>query len=450
MKKIIYLFTVLAFFLLPIKMQAQSYFSSERCFRTSCCYGDGLQMTYTQTSLLYTGRFFKGLPGNSIPNTQILNGYAVSDMAIIHDTLYIAGTTSGNKGFYGWANTYNNQAWTFNIYTFEPSDTNYLKNARKIKVFRSDGDLHVLLIGDRVYRNDTRSCIIDVKNNSTCRLAFSPVENYDDVELTENYVVTVERKGNGDPKGEPFYLRILPKSSFSLSNAMFNTYYANGYPVAVSAPLLQAVGGDSVVLAFNNGSSYYLGTFSINSGTLYAHKQYTVPKSNTVTVNDMAYNPDMDAFMVAYKVNNTGMTDIYLCTNYPSLSLYQSSKPNSQHSFSIKNIVSCNYNPSWDFYATGYIPANNFFNRLYIVDPGLCITTLEHSMTVSDYSTLDTLHEPTIDSLTIYPATQTCSTDFLQLDLDCDDQHIGWGLDGDGQDDGDHGRNVEESDSDKE
>ena len=186
-------------------VQGQSYLSTSNCTGTICRNEDGRQMIYMQTSAT-SGYFLNSFNDiYDLINAFKFTGYTVSDFTMINDTLFAIGNTPDGIGYYalGVANPgIQPDPIQFRVYTLNNlNDGNYIKNPKRIKVFREGANRHAVIIGEYVPADkaSTKSVLLHIKNNlPNCEFAYTDDEQYDDLTLTNDYVVTVQRKGHDE------------------------------------------------------------------------------------------------------------------------------------------------------------------------------------------------------------------------------------------------------------
>lgn len=315
----------------------------------------GTQFVYAKTGDA-SGYFMRGIvaTGQVLTPVKVLDGYNVTDFTLLNDTLYVTGADSNGIGFYGWAKATTSMVtpWIFTMYRLQTSVFKHAKSISRIKVFREGGNLHVLLVG--VYQNlmSTTSCVIDVKNNSTWTIGYSGVENFDDVELTDDYVALVARKGTSDSLHRPLYTRIAPKLGFTLTATQLATYYSVPNAVeACGAAHLQQVGANKFVTVFCNGNSQYIYTNLISGNQMYTPRRYGFITSANPVVRDLTYNASTSTLLVEQSNDLASDVAMLSCSAYPTLTI-DCMQPNEINNEDVL-LRSVSYNPSWGFYITG-------------------------------------------------------------------------------------------------
>ncbi|MCR4811190.1 MAG: hypothetical protein K5867_01150, partial [Bacteroidales bacterium] len=173
----------------------------------------------------------------------------------------------------------------------------------------------------------TKKSIFHVKNNSTCTLAWGEVEAFDDVEILDNYVVTVERKADRFPNNYGQYMRVLNKTSFSLYDNLFDFYYDWDQRTTTAPVQLQAVGDNRFVSVYPYDTAYYFNAYSVSSGNISLHKYYTVPTGIQPTIGDVAYNSYDKTLAILLNIDTMGTAMFYNCTSYPTITLTTSKYP---------------------------------------------------------------------------------------------------------------------------
>ena len=366
----------------------------------------------------YKGYFVtNGLTSFTHAPANFLNEYSVEDFTIFNDTIFITGITRAGNGYYGWTKIAGSstQAWDFNVYQIPPTS-----NMRRIKVFRDGSSLHVLLVGD--YRDNTGiyGAIFDIKDFDTCNVAYHGMEYFDDVELTNDYVVTVARKETSDSSQRALYTRIAPKTAFSLTSTQFSTcYLGSGIAKAQGAAHLQAVGLNKFVTVYGREYTIYINTQEVNSGVLNLCRHYTIPSAEPVRIRDLAYNSSCSKLVVLHSYDTIGSASIYSCTTPNILTWLETIKPllyvagNLVHSISLSSAAALG---SSKFFVSG------LHNDILTVwrTGTTCDLSLTHSMSYIDRTmsplvarpekALFTLHrEPVRCDLIDVRATSSCT-----------------------------------------
>ena len=250
-----------------------------------------------------------------------ISGYNIQDFTIVGDTVYICGEDASGKGFYGWSTLAGFPNATWNIYKIYSSIFSYTTDVKRIRVFRSNGDLHVLLVGRyyNVLSHLNMGSIIHVKNNNQCTIAYSLIEYFDDIAVLDHYVATASRKYSNNT--HPLCMRVLSKNNFSLSNGLFGYYYVWGVQETLSRIQLQNVGSDRFVSVYNNDTAFYINTYTVSSDYLHLHNYCTINTDSIPIISDIAYNDADKTIEILYNVNNVGFASILDCNLYPYLFL---------------------------------------------------------------------------------------------------------------------------------
>ncbi|MBQ3580640.1 MAG: hypothetical protein II975_06610 [Bacteroidales bacterium] len=257
-----------------------------------------------------------------------INGYNITDFTVVRDTVYMCGTDTNGRGIYGWMRFFSPTSCQLHVYTLQ-DDSSFVTNLRRIRVFRTWRYLDVILVGDYINGNSqvNISSIIHVRNNSQCKVAYKGGEPIDDVEVLDNYVVTVARKGDTNLASAPHFMRVILRSGFSLNNTTFHNLYNWSRKGADGRILLQHVGGDSLVSVYHSTSiiipEININTYSINgSGIMQLHKYYTVPGSRD-RVDDVAFNGNDTSLMILQR----RVVSRFKWSSFPNLSWTESLYP---------------------------------------------------------------------------------------------------------------------------
>ncbi len=138
---------------------------------------------------------------------------------------------------------------------------------RKLKVFKKNGDTHLVMVGDGLHRlNDIiggGSIIVDAwsNNHSTWQfeytMDYSGEMIYDDIAVTENYVVvSAQTSGSTSPSYAPalFYYSLPISSGVSIFNTLGLNYIYTPYSLT-DATLLQC--NHSRLLVTEMGGDYF-------------------------------------------------------------------------------------------------------------------------------------------------------------------------------------------------
>ena len=337
----------------------------------------------SQKNIIYSQK--NDTTGQFVFLDEILNGdfeqqrtlkkFQVKDFCYIGDTIYVTGNYTDGTGFYGWAKTTGPQPWLFNMHLLEnytqihlPNGiTNtirraHFENMKRIKVFYDGAARHILLIGDYTTAaliNNTKhpGCLIDVwSENDSINYAYSAVENIDDVEILDNYVVTVSRKGYVDTNLEEHYLRVLNKTGFSLYDNLFDTYYSKNLLASVGPIRLQKITGNNYVAAYKSDytGEYSILPLSISSGAIQTSSRYVVSAGMSPIVTDVAYSPTPNKLMVIHNNGSSPVAAEYNCLNFPILTLSQAYGPSDGNNNAVTMFLqSVAMRPQSDFCISG-------------------------------------------------------------------------------------------------
>jgi len=363
------------------------------------------RMHYVKTGPT-SGRFLSGLVlggNNSYFSSRDISGYNINDFTIFNDTVYFCGEDASGVGFYGWVKP-SGLTWTYNIYKLYNNSAITSSDISRIRVFRSGQDLNVLLIG--AYHQSSSVAyrsIFHIKNHSTCAVAYSSVEYFEDIALLDDYVVTIERKKTRDYPHEPHYMRVLNRTSFTLYDALFDYYsFWNTGIESVGNVRLQATDGNNLVSVYCKDTAYHINAYSVNSsGILYLHKYYTIPTDTLPTIGDVAYNNYDKTMAILHNLDTVGTAMFYDCTSFPNITLLDAKYPTIWYS-SLQNepkLLSVTRKPTSNFVITGVLDDRITFWNTQSVYCGL---PRQLSMTSTESSVSTTYGETTKSTLNIH------------------------------------------------
>lgn len=367
-----------------------------------------------------SGEFFSHDPSTTILTVNKYNGYNVQDFTIVGDTIYICGEDASGKGFYGWTKTTGSffSAWKFNIYKLYDSESVYVTDVKRIRVFKSNSNIHVLLIGRYV---DTaghlnRNSIIHIKNNNQCNVAYSSVEHFDDVAVLDEYVVTIERKTDKNYISDPQYMRVLHKNNFSLSDTLFDYLSSWVYRRSIDRMFLQSIGSNKLVSVFNEDTAYYMNTYSVVNDTLQFHKCHVIHTDTVPTIQDVSFNDQTNDILVVHGNDTSSIASTYNCIVFPILTWVSSASPsiNNTSLSPYTSLSSVTPRSNTDFVVTG---ANQ--NRLVVWWKSGCNLTREHSMTRFSSYMRRSYGRPERVPISIHSTTLSRTTGTESWYLDC-------------------------------
>lgn len=252
--------------------------------------------------------------------------YNVNDVSVVGNTIFICGEDSLSNGFYGVCKRGNGffPPYYVRIYRLYNSNIDNITSVRRIRVFCDGADTNVLLIGNYLNKEQgfSKSAIVHIKNNSVCTVSYGMEEHFDDVDILDNFVVTVARKGRGGLLHEPHYMRVLKKSAFSLYDSLFNHYYSWSRRESTSRILLQKINGDSLVSVYQTDNhGFFFNTYTVSSnGTLQMYNYTKVaPSGNNVKVGDVSYNTSNRTLSIIHNSDTIGFMSCFDCTSFPAL-----------------------------------------------------------------------------------------------------------------------------------
>lgn len=360
-------FPLLSFFFTAAFMPlfGQTYISggSDVCLSTISRNPAGNYTVHYMKTGPYSGKILFGFTilNNTTSSFTALpiTNYNVNDITVVGNKVFFCGEDNSGIGFYGtWKKGAGfNAPYYFKIFKLYNTSSEYVTDVQRIKVFCEGTDTNVLLIGKYLNSvgNLSRNSIIHIRNNSTCTLAYSSVEHFDDVEIVDDYVVTVARKGEGEHPYESQYLRVLNKTSFSLYEALFNYYYGWDRTETTNRVLLEKTGSNDLVSVFQRENNYYFNTYTVsNTGILQLYNCTRVtPPSPLVNISDVSYNPYSGMLAIVNNSDTVGYTSLFSCSSFPTVSYTNSFKmshlstPNSDTLLSVARLSSAG------FYVTG-------------------------------------------------------------------------------------------------
>ena len=398
--------------------------------------------------------FLDAILNGDFEQQRTLKKFQVKDFCYIGDTIYVTGNYTDGTGFYGWAKTTGllSQRWLFNMHLLENyvlfnlhggvTDTirrAHFENMRRIKVFYDGATRHILLIGDYKYNllnNNTThpGCLIDVwSENDSINYAYSEVENIDDVEVLDNYVVTVSRKGYVDTNLEEHYLRVLNKTGFSLNDNLFDTYYYKNLLASVGPIRLQKITGNNYVAAYKSDytGEYSILPLSISSGAIQTSSRYVVSAGMSPIVTDVAYSPTPNKLMVIHNNGSNHVAAEYNCSNFPILTLSQAYGPSDGNNNAVTMFLqSVAMRPQSDFCISG---ERN--GKLTIWWTGVCSlpeTLTMESVGQSLLSSVGATTRQKMNQLSI--SCPNLIPGFISHPFICDDQHMMFSTESDSND----------------
>ena len=278
-------------------------------------YSGKIMFNFTNVNGVYS---FKTLP---------ITNYNVNDLTVVGNTIFFCGEDSLSTGFYGVCKRGSgvNPPYYIRIYKLYNADVDYITSVQRIRVFCDGADTNVLLIGNYLHKvqNFNKSAIVHIKNNSVCTVSYGSVEHFDDVEVLDDYVVAVARKGGGGLRHEPHYMRVLNKSGISLYDTLFNYYYGWDRRESTSRILLQKTNGDSLVSVYHTDNcGYYFNTYAVNSNGILQLYNYTKvdPAGVHIKVSDVSYNSSNRTLSIVHNSDRIGYASHFNCTSFPVVS----------------------------------------------------------------------------------------------------------------------------------
>ena len=364
----------LALVLMAFFASAQIYELENSTFSVSRNSGNG-NVVYTQKNDSIGNFVFADILDNNtvFEKRRTIKKFHITDFTYSGDTIYVTGDYNGGKGFYGWAKTTgsNPTRWKFHMHLiqnyiaahrpghYDTIVTAYFKNLKRIKVFHDAGVRHILLVGDCYNFGTTHpGCLLDVHSETdSINYAYSLAENIDDVEVLDDYVVTVSRKGFNDTLVEGLYHRVLNKSGFSLSDNLFDNY-AYSHDLNVIGPTrLKKIDNNNYVLLYKSDLAgiYSIVPFSVNNGILQVANRYDISAGTAPAVKDMAYSASSHKLAVLHNNDSTGIVAEFNCANFPTIALSRAYSPlnNNTNTLSPMELQSVDYRPNSGFCISG-------------------------------------------------------------------------------------------------
>lgn len=274
-----------------------------------------------------TGYFLYGFSRGKAPvgnfNKIPIAGYDITDFTITNDTIFMCGVKTNGRGFYGYIKFGSAVGSVQLDVTLLCDDTSLVTNPRRIRVFNNNHGPQVVLIAD-CFNQDHPSGIPAVVqmglNSNQLTVAYSSDEYFDDVELLDDNVVTVARKGLNNPTNAALYLRVSPRSSSSIFNNIFNRCFTSKTGTSDSRILLQHLVNNDIVAVYQNNTGYYVNRYWVdNSGYLQIAQHITV-SVQVDKINDVAYNPADKSLMVLHGINLNHTASRFSCYPYPTIS----------------------------------------------------------------------------------------------------------------------------------
>lgn len=287
----------------------------------------------------------------------------------------------------------------FRVYTLNNlNDGSYIKNPKRIKVFREGANRHAVIIGEYVPADkaSTKSVLLHIKNNlPNCEFAYTDDEQYDDLTLTNDYVVTVQRKGHDDFVHEPHYFRLLNRTGFNLNDTLFAHYWHLSSNEGHGRTFIESAGENKFVTVYRRDNAYYVNTYSVTSGNINIHRSYYVADNGMPKLREIDYNPQNYTLMVAHAKDNYSVVTMFGCSNFPNLSFSGAWKPSSAGlTASSQNVLSLSFNSSHQFLATGLSSG-----KLFIWFTDNCRSSLLEMALTTQFTMGHAQYQPTIDTI---------------------------------------------------
>ena len=195
------------------------------------------QVIYGQDNR-WSGFFIVSEPlSNTIYTKMKIDGFVVRDFVVYNDSVFFTGDDHHDNGFYAYFSLNALLSGTINVtYRYLNSQEEDFFGMCCIKAFTEQGSTNVMLIGDRKRNGHIKRCLFNVSNDSIISsYIHSDIEHFDDVEIFDDYVVSVARKWDNDrpsPTMVRFFLRnstpTLMYHSFRDTIHFCNNQYAIG------------------------------------------------------------------------------------------------------------------------------------------------------------------------------------------------------------------------------
>lgn len=423
---------VAALVMLSMPVFGQIYTGTSICkgsiTRSDAVSGDCMHYVKTGST---SGYFMSELVDDNLfsyGNLHPISGYDINDFVIFNDTVYICGVDENGIGFYGWTDAPStlNANWIFVIYKLYDNADIFITNVNRIKVFRSGNDLNVLLVGTyRQSDSNSYGTIIHAKNNSVCTLAYQYGDSFNDVAILEDYVVTIEEKGDCRYPHNGHQMRVLNKNQFSLYDTLFDYYSDWGQRQSFGRIRLQATDNNNFVSIYRDEWGYYFNTFSVNIGSIVFYKYYTVATSALPNIGEVAYNSNTKTLAILHNIDTIGTVAFYDCSSFPNITLSSSSYPriyDQGNQDRQTKLLSVTESPLSAYFVLSGICQN--YPIIWKTASQICISQRQLSLTAAEAS-IERLYWATNRiNMAIHQNTYTSFHDYCGLNIKCQSPHF--------------------------
>lgn len=256
-----------------------------------------------------------------------ISGYSITDFTIVRDTIYMCGIKTSGRGFYAWMrlgpSPISVQMKVYHLC----DDTSFVTNPRRIQVFNTFQGTNVLLVGDLINPSNqfNTPAIVHIRGNN-CYAAYLSGENFDDIAVLDDYIVTSARKGYNNPTNASQIIRVTPKSILPLHNSQFKYYYSTKTPRTNSWVLLQHIGQNKFVSVYHNSDGLYINSFFM-SGNIPQISQYCFVDTAVSNIFDVSYNDADSSLMVIHSKLWHSTATRFDCSLSPNISWIESYNP---------------------------------------------------------------------------------------------------------------------------
>ena len=264
-----------------------------------------------------------------------LNGFNVTDFVVFHDSVFFTGDNHHDIGFYAYFSLNAMLSGTVDItYRYLSSIDYQFTGMSCIKAFVELGSTNVMLIGNRKHNGYMERCLFNVSNDSiVSSYLHDDNEYFDDVEILDDYIVSVARKG-GDEKPDPVMMRFFVRN-VTTPPLMYNTFKnhiqheKNNY--ALGRVRLQRYSGMDCGVLFKNADwnlailSFVANAYPVSPlnviNTIQVDTAYTLNRMKIDTLIDVGYSAlDSRLFALCDSVNGPYLNVVAKYTGGASIS----------------------------------------------------------------------------------------------------------------------------------
>ena len=270
----------------------------------------------------------------------------VMDFEIDNDAVYYCGVV-GTQVLVGWFDIPTAFAGSSPVYfgylppmtCTQYTGTDYFTGVRKIELMATPGGLHLLVVGEGYCTSDpthVNRFVADVYYDGyswkvEATQEHSGIAYYDDVAVTDNYVIPISHKNQSN--GEYVYLLSRPTMAYT---GLFSYNNPNPYPLISNYPVMAYAGfschiinmqaeiaiehivDDIFVTAYfgryqpSGNGGYYQGTIlNFYNGSNVVVSRYRVPPFS-LYYNDFRYNPHTNSLYLLPEPKNAGISGEYI------------------------------------------------------------------------------------------------------------------------------------------